>query len=241
MLKLLIVESNDDFAESLTSALSRDYQIRCCNRPMLAPLILQSFRPDCLIINLSLKGTDGLAILQQADYIPPAVLALSSVITPFIMQSAKDAGVSYILQPPCSTEAIVKHLTNMIRILRLPYRQPDPQSVIREHLRILGFDEHRMGFHLLCVGIPLYAQDPRQSFSKELYPSIAEICGCDSTNQVEVNIRRSITKAWDGRCQSVWEEYFPTFTERPPIRPFFAGLCEKLDLQQVQLLLAQNK
>ena len=241
MLKLLIIESCGNFADSLTSALSHSYQIRRCDQPNLAASVIQTYRPDCLIINLSLKGTDGLHILQQSSYTPPAVLAITSVITPFILQSAKECGVSLILQLPCTADTVSRHLANMVRISRLPCRQPDPQAVTRDHLRILGFPEHMAGFRLLCIGIPLYAQDPGQSFSKELYPAIATLSGNDNANQVEIAIRRAICRAWDIRNKAIWEEYFPSMTERPSVRVFISALADKLDLQQYQLLQAQNE
>jgi len=240
MLNLLIIESRRDWADSLASALSRSYEVLLCEDPLRAVSALRQYRPDCLVINLSLKGSDGLSILRESAYIPPVVLAVASSVTPFVLQVAREVGVTFILQTPCTPDAISRHLADMVRISRLPYTQPDPQTVTRDHLRILGFPEHMAGFRLLCIGIPLYAQDPGQSFSKELYPSIAMISGNDNINQVEISIRRTIARAWDTRNQAVWSEYFPSMTERPTVRAFFSAFADKLDLEQYQLLKALN-
>lgn len=241
MKKLLIIDPNDIFVESLTALLHRQYTIRSCADGVVALGLLHSFQPDCLIINLSMRGMDGITVLQQSSYVPPVVLAITSVLTPFVLQAAKDAGAGFILQPPCSAEAVARHLFNMIRISALPQKYPDPQDVTREHLRILGFPENRSGFLHLCVGIPLYAQDPQQSLTKELYPAIASICGNDNGDQVEIAIRRSVSNAWNSRKHAVWESYFPGIQKCPSNSMFISTLAEKLNLLRLQLLQAQNQ
>lgn len=241
MKKLLIVDSSDVFTESLIAVLHKQYEIRTCCDGNAAFSLLQSFRPDCLIINLSITGCDGLTVLQRASYVPSFIVALTLVTTPYLLQAVVDAGVGHILRLPCNADAVAGHLNNMVRIARLPHKQKDPQAIVRDHLHILGMDESRKGFRQLCVEIPLYAQDPQQSLSKELHPAAAQICGNDNGNQVESDIRRLIADAWVERDRAVWAEYFPGVTEKPTITQFLSAMAQKLDLMKLQTSYAQNE
>jgi len=241
MKKLLIADSSEVFTESLIAVLHKQYDIRSCSDGNAAFSHLRDFRPECLIINLSLVGCDGLTVLQRSAFVPPHILALTSNTTPYVLQAAVDAGVSHILQIPCSAHAVAGHMDNMVRIARLPRRQKDPQDIVREHLRILGMKESRDGFRQLCVELPLYAQDPDQSLSKELHPAVAQICGNNNGNQVESDIRRLISDSWQKRNVAVWDEYFPGQKEKPTITEFLAGLAQKLDLMKLQRYYAQNE
>jgi hypothetical protein len=146
-----------------------------------------------------------------------------------------------ILHKPFSTEALIGHMKNMIRICHLPGLCPDPQQIIREHLRILGIPEDRVGFRHLCVGVPLFAQNRRQSLSKELYPAIMTLCGSDNTDQVECTIRRLIADSWKTRCVAVWEDYFPGLTKSPHNKLFFSVLADRLDFLYQVVPMAQSK
>ena len=170
MKKLLIVEPSGTLADLLTTTFGSGCEIRSCDDGVIALGLLSTFRPDMLIIELRIKNLDGLSVLQQSEYVPEMTIALADFFTPYILQSLKDVGISYFLQHPYSAEALIQHMKNMMRICKLPYRCQDPQQIVQEHLRILGIPEDRSGFKYLCVGIPLFAQNRRQSLSKELCP-----------------------------------------------------------------------
>lgn len=241
MKKLLIVDSSDILAESLTAMLHRKFHIHACTDSESAALAMSHFRPECLVLNIHLPGCDGVTLLHQAAFRPAHIIALTKTPTPYVMQSLTDLGVSQVLLLPCSAQAIAGHLENMLRLAVLPQRQRDPRDIVREHLRILGFREDRDGFHALCVETALYAQDPDQSLSKELHPAAAEICGKDNHKQIEINIRRLIADAWENRNPAIWEEYFPDLHQRPNIQLFLNMLSRKLELTQLQLQRAQNE
>lgn len=241
MKKLLIVDSSDIFTESLIAVLHKQYDTRSCSDGNTALSLLKSYRPECLIINLSIVGCDGLTVLQQTTHVPQHILALTWNTTPYVLQAAEDAGVDHILQLPCSAQAVAGHMNNMVRIARLPQKHRDPQNIVREHLRILGMDETRDGFGMLCIATPLFAQDPKQSLSKELQPAVAQLCGNDNGDQVESAIRRLIADTWEIRNVAIWKEYFPGLTERPKLKEFLCLLAKKLDLMKLQVYYAQNE
>ena len=75
-------------------------------------------------------------------------------------------------------------------------------------LRALGVSGNHMGYRGLVEAIRLIAVNPDQLYTKELYPAVGEIMGCN-WRQVERDIRTAIESAWDARDTVVWDEFFP--------------------------------
>ena len=101
------------------------------------------------------------------------------------------------------------------------------QQLVREHLIALNISRTRKGFHYLCIGIPLFAHDPSQLLSKEVYPAIAQACGYNQA-QIEHAIRTVIKDAWSSRSAEVWEQYFPGYKAAPTNKQFIGALAQLL-------------
>lgn len=228
MQKLLIAEPTVVFAAALTEALSEIYEITCCHCGEAALQLLQEIRPQALVIDLSLPHMDGLQVLHRSSYKPPVVLALINLATDYALQMAKDAGASFALLTPCTTQSVVYHLQEMTRRLEQPQVVIDPQQLTEKLLQDLGIPVHQAGFYQLRVGVPLFAQDESQPLKKELYSAIAAVCGNSSSEQVERSIRDAVHKAWKNRNPGVWEEHFPGATKAPSNKVFIAVLARKL-------------
>ena len=103
---------------------------------------------------------------------------------------------------------------------------PDP--IIRRHLLALNIPQARKGFQYLCIGIQLFAQDPEQSLTKELYPAIAKALGYGSAAQVERSIRTAILSAWQQRNASAWDQYFPGTSSVPTNKHFLCAIAQMI-------------
>ena len=110
-------------------------------------------------------------------------------------------------------------------------RQTDPRKLTAgQHLRALGFNVRDNGYIQLRAAIPMFAQDPAQVLSKELYPAVAKLYGFSSGNAVERDIRGSIKNAWLQRDDDVWCQYFPSSMDSYPTNKLFiATLAELLE------------
>ena len=241
MKKLLIVDPSRVLAESLIAILNRQFDIRVCSDSGCLVELLESFRPEFLVINPYLTGCDGVTLLRQASFRPPHIIGLALTPSPYIVHSFAELGASCILVIPCAARAIAEHLSNMARISALPRHTRDPRDIIREHLAILGFRDGMAGYPQLCAELLLYAQDPYQSLSKELHPAVAQMCDNSNGDQVESKIRRLIADVWKIRNEAIWEEYFPTLQHKPKIHEFLFLLISKLGLMNMTLPLAQNE
>ena len=229
MPRLLIVENSEIYAAALEQSLQGLFEIKICTDGETALEDLLSVQPDALILNLSLPFKDGLTVLQEAVQLPPVVLVLSLYSNPYAEQAAVNLGAGYVLRMP-SVNAVRLRLMDM---LQQRQEAPDDRTKTANHLYAMQFMPHMDGFGLLCTGIPLFAQNPKQKLSIELYPQVAKLCGCSDGRAVEKTIRNAIEAAWKVRDKTVWTKYFPVAIEDnascPSNKVFIARLAELLN------------
>ena len=208
MKRLLIADSSELFAVTLKEVLGAEFDIRCCVDGETALELLLNFQPDYLIINLQLPYKDGLTVLQETTYRPSIILATTSYLSPYLEQSAAALGVGYTMVTP-TVNALRVRLMDMISCAKARGGCRDIQAETVTHLHILNFQTHLDGYQQLCVGIPLFYEDPNQLLTKELYPNIAQVCGGTDGRAVEHSIHKAIVSSWKKRNQTVWFKYFP--------------------------------
>ena len=98
------------------------------------------------------------------------------------------------------------------------------QEQTRKILHEFQFPIHRCGYRQLCVAIPIYAQNPEISMTKELYPQLAKLFEHDA----ESSIRRAILCAWENGSREAWVKYFPCFMKTPSNLVFISTIAEHL-------------
>lgn len=224
---ILIIDPSDAFRIELEKELKKDYCVYSCATADDGLKILQEHRPDALVINLFLHGTDGLYFLESSkDYLPGSILTLSPIYPPYSLQRLKDLGVSYPLLSTCPVRIAAHRIRDILNSsgASMP---PDAQDVTAAHLNILGIP-HSAGYEDLRVGVPLFAQDPAQGMIKEFYPAAATLRGRNSWNLVERSIRDAKEQAYEKRNDAVWKEYFPDTSHCPKNKQFIARLAEFL-------------
>lgn len=227
-MRLLIAEHSALFAHVLAQRLEEDIQVRICYDGVEALELLQSFRPDTLVLNLQLPMKDGLTVLRQSAYIPPTVLATASYVSDHIQRTAYALGVTQVvLMPTVHTLAVT--LTSLLRSAGEKARRPDLRAQARMHLQSLNFQMHRAGSKQLAVALPLFALDPEQKLSIQLYPAVAEALDIPDWRAVERAMRTAIQNAWDHRDPQVWEKYFPGEQECPNNKRFLARMVTMME------------
>lgn len=227
MRKLLIAAGDEALQGALTGELRRSYHITVCSDGATAADLIRSLRPDVCILELMLPVKDGLAVLEEsADVLPSAVVCICDFCNDYIAQTAMDLGVNFIFRKPCQPRIIAARLEHLMD--HLPAAgHADGQTRAAQLLLTFGFNPKNDGFRFLKVGIPLYAQDPQQRICKELYVSIAQICGAGSWNQVERSIRSALENAFRTRAE-IWSNYFPNAATPPTGKTFISRLAQEL-------------
>ena len=214
-LKLLIAEGTEDFRMALADALRGAYTLRECGDGPQALQLMQSFQPDVVVLDLMLPGLDGITLLQRAVELDmhPMVLATTRFHNDYVIESAQNLGVGYIMVKPCDLRATVARLVDLSQRIH-PSRpdRPDEKTFVSNALLALGIPTRLKGYAYLREAILRMAKDPGQPITKELYPAVAaafktENAKVDYTH-VERSIRSAIGVAWKERDEHLWSMYF---------------------------------
>lgn len=234
MQKLLIADSSEIFTSALAEALRETFDICICTDGDEALRQLQAYRPDVLILNLMLPYMDGITMLQKSAFQPHIILAVTPYVNAYVERCVRELGIDFTMIAP-SVKALTMRLQDLLQQdADLPDRR-DLHTMTLYHLRKLNFSVHLDGYRQLCLALPLYAQDPQQLLTKELYPQIAHLCGSKDGRAVEHSIRKAIHNAWLHQDKSVWRKYFPAgdhgHSMCPTNKEFLCRLAELLHMQ----------
>lgn len=120
MLKLLIAVRSGLLASLLTKSLSSRFVIHSCNRSTDTQRLIETMRPDVLVIDLRLDERDGLSILRNCSYRPPAILVLTDLINQEIMQCAATAKIGALVLIPCSARYVVDTIERIVEKVPSP-------------------------------------------------------------------------------------------------------------------------
>lgn len=223
--KVLILEPFDIFRNELKKELMKDYCICDCATAQEASRLLQTHCFDALFINLRLEGMDGLMLMEQyRPFLPPVIITVAPGYSLQLEQRLIDLGVSYPVLTGVSIGAAARHLRRFLENANVQIHA-SRQEIVATHLRILGVS-HLGGFEDLRVGVPIFAQDPDMSLTKEFYPAVAALRGRNNWQQVEKAIRAVKETAYENRNEAVWQEYFADTAACPKNRDFIARLAE---------------
>lgn len=240
--KLLIAEGSDELCHALTDLLGQRYHICTCRSGDRALELLRSFSPDLIYIDLMLPHIDGLTVLQtaQQEGIRPCILVSVGLQSPYIEKALSRLQVDYVLKKPCSAKVIAGHIDEIAgAISTLPAKPSDLQAEISEILVQLGFKNNLSGFRYVVSGLPIFAENPQQTVTKELYPAIAKLHG-KTGDQVERAIRNAIEQAWQRRNDRIWRMYFSPAPDGSIPRPTNGQLLHTL-IRQISGLQKEEK
>lgn len=232
MLKLLIADAAEDFRTALADAAKGMYIVKTCDDGPSALEAARAFAPDLLILDLMIPGMDGLSLVQMITQIrgKPLVLATTRFLSDYVMESAGRIGIDYMVVKPCNIQSLVSRLADLVDS-RNPGVQarPDPRVTVANLLLSMGFVTNNKGYVYLREAIPIYAEDPQQAVTKELYPAVAKLCG-GSVEQVERAMRTAIQRAWQRRDDQIWRLYFAPLPDgsvrKPSNSEFISRMAE---------------
>ena len=230
MLKLLIADGTEEFAQALCDSLRGAFYIRTCADGREALSLLRSFSPDVLVLDLMLPELDGISLLQMAveSGICPMVLATSRFVNDYVLEAVDRLGVGYLMKKPCDVHATVARISDLTQRIRRPVlSKPDPRTQVSNLLLALGFSTKLRGYAYLREAILLMAARTSQSITKELYPAVGERCS-STAMQVERSIRSAISAAWEHRDHRLWNMYFPPDGNGCETKPTNAAFISRL-------------
>lgn len=205
---LLIADSSEEFALSLSTALQPSFKVYCCKNGKEALEHLQLNVPDVIVLDLMLPEIDGISLLHTIRQwnVHPAILATTRIVSDYVVDNVQKLGIGYLMVKPCDIPSTAERVMDLCR--REPVSQPsNPRVRVVAILSALGFSSKLKGFSYLQEAIFLMSNHPGMSITKELYPSTGAVFDTNGS-LVERSIRTAIQKAWENRDNSAWQRYF---------------------------------
>ena len=235
-LKVMIADGETEVLTDLSQVLAGLYYVRVAREGHEALALLRSFLPDILVLDMLLPGLDGISLLQKAaEYdLHPVVLATTRMLSDYMSQTLQKMGVGYVMVKPCDAGAVAARLTDLSQNVKIPlFANPDIRTTISNILLNLGIPTKLKGYGYLREAIRIFAENPDQTITKELYSEVANRCNATVT-QVERSIRTAIETAWEHQDNRVWSRYFPgeNSGSRPTNGEFVARLADFLNTQR---------
>ncbi len=213
MYKILILDESEVFCRSLAELLPGEFEPYLSQNGEEFAQYLQTIKPDFLVLDLMVSGTDGLYVLEAANFagIRPCVLAVSNFTSPYIERLLEQMQVSYFLRKPCDMQQLAARITDMAldcQLQLMPEKPITNADKVENFLRYLGFYPHLRGYKMLVTAICIMMENPYISMTKGVYSEVARVWGTD-WKQAEHAIRNCIANAYKHRNDWVWRMYFP--------------------------------
>ena len=210
-IKTLIVDESNEFCDALAQLLEGTHRVRACPEGNQALQLLRGFQPDFLILDLMVRGRDGITLLQKMGQagVRPVVLATTCYVSEYVLDCARRLGIGYLMVKPCDPAAVAARLADMTQRMKVPvFSGPDLRTQVSNMLLGLGFSTRLRGYGYLREAVLAMLEKPEQSITKELYPTVAVRCGV-TTAQVERSIRSALQQACRSGERGIWKMYFP--------------------------------
>ena len=237
MKKLLIADAAEEFRTELQEYLQDTYLIKAGRDGNEALQMMESFKPDMVVMDLLLPGVDGVTLLQRAEErgFRTTVLVVTRYTTDYLMDAVERLGVGYVIVKPCGLDAVAARLADMLAEQKEESGEvtaPDIGTVVDNVLRELSFQTHPRGYMCLREALLQTLCEPNQQVTKTLYPTVGKVCSGNG-KQVEQAIRRAINQAWLYRNEEIWNQYFSTrsgdkLTKCPTNKVFIMGVVRHL-------------
>lgn len=234
--KLLIADGTEECRSELCGALWGSYNVRTAQEGHEALSQLHSFQPDILVLDMLLPGLDGISLLQKAaeQGLHPVVLATTRMMSDYMSQALERMGVGYVMVKPCDAAAVAARVADLSQSLKAPLvTSPDQRTVIANALLNLGVPTKLKGYIYLREAVGLFAANPGQTITKELYSEVGSRCNATVT-QVERSIRTAIEIAWAHRDPQAWGRLFPLSEDGRPTNGEFVSRLAQCLTSQIQ-------
>ena len=101
-MRILIAANPGPFTDVLKDVLRRSDLVHICHTGQDAIAAIHQFRPDMLLLQISLPDMNGLAVLRNVTNKPRFTIGFTNIISEIVMQEAAAAGINELfLLPVC--------------------------------------------------------------------------------------------------------------------------------------------
>lgn len=229
MHRILIADASAPWRKLAEELLASEYAVCSCADGTQALEIAEKFRPDVLVLDLMLPGTDGLSVIRQLRESVPHFIVTGKYFSNFLTAALEQYRVDSLIMKPCTPRCVAEHVAGILAQAEEHPSCPAPFDRITALLVQLGVPTSQQGFRYLRRGIQRMIEDPSQQLTKSLYPALAEEFATSAAN-VEKSLRTAVTTAWTRRREDIWQRYFPISPSgeipRPTTGQFLSRLAD---------------
>ncbi len=251
---IVILDSSEDFLNGLKTYFDGTEQYNVCGASGNGNVgigLINQFKPDVVILNLVLAGTDGIGVMDyiRQNKISCSVIVVSNFGDDKIVNSAIAHGAKYYFVKPVSPETVAQRIDddllgenapsyNVSVEVRDKRRAASVDEKISNIFISIGIPPHIKGYQYLREGIKMAIENPSiiNSVTKELYPEIGKKFNT-TASKVERAIRHAIEVAWNrGRVEAINAIFGVRVyigSERPTNSEFIALVADKLILEDL--------
>lgn len=249
-ISILILESNEAFAEELKSTFSAREGFQVCGVSgdgAEGLELIKSHNPAVVVISLLLRNLDGFTVMEGArkETKRPEFIVMGNFADDKIINRAIALGARYYLMKPISAEVVADRVSEVggeeapgVRENIERRRAGSLDERISGIFISIGIPPHIKGYAYLREGIKMAVADPHviNNVTKGLYPVIGEKFQT-TASKVERAIRHAIEVAWNrGRIEAVNAIFGARVyigTEKPTNSEFIALVADKLILESM--------
>ena len=209
-------------------------------------------RPDVVLLDIVLSGTDGLGVMEKvASELPegqrPAYVVVSGFSGEHVLSAASAMGAAYFVQKPCDPAIIPNRVRSAAGKSRpaegtcQSAQRPDQslEAQVTEIIHEIGVPAHIKGYKYLREAIMMAVQDMDviNAVTKILYPAVARKFAT-TPSRVERAIRHAIEVAWDRGDLETLQRFFgytvSNIKGKPTNSEFIAMIADRIALQRKQ-------
>ena len=195
--------------EKYRKAMSDSCEIMVCSHVDNALEEILLFRPDLLVLDMSMPNLDAFALVDHTYMlgVRPKVLASTLLLGGSLEERLYRYDMGTVLLRPFTVDFLAKASMDILLDL-----ENDEHSSLRRIannlLLMMGFRLDLQGYRYVLESVVYGAVHMDCKLTGELYPYVAKKLGVN-TAVVEKGCCRCIKKAWMYRNDQVWNLYFP--------------------------------
>lgn len=249
MLKVMLTQDSDGQNNCASALRANGFEVETVPKDgtQILRLIKQGSRPDVLIMDAFMQGTDAIGVLgglkELAVNPRPLVFVTASNANPRLEREITQSGADYYFIKPFDPNILaqrIKQLTGAGRsgqsnIVSFSAQDNSLEVTVSEIMHRIGVPAHIKGYQYLREAIILAVNDDEimNSVTKLLYPTVAKTFKT-TPSRVERAIRHAIEVAWDRGDVDVLNSYFGYTIQnsrgKPTNSEFIAMISDKLKL-----------
>ena len=249
MLKIMLAQDTDTQTGCAAALRSSGFEVETVRKDgaQILRLFRQGSRPDVLIMDAFMQGTDAIGVLGgHADMRlepRPLVFVTASNANPRLEQEINQNGADYYFIKPFDTQMLIQRIKQLSglsapaqgNIVSFSSSDNSLEVTVSEIMHRIGVPAHIKGYQYLREAIILAVNDGEimNSVTKLLYPTVAKTFKT-TPSRVERAIRHAIEVAWDRGDVDVLNSYFGYTIQnsrgKPTNSEFIAMISDKLKL-----------